>query len=271
MGRGDQDKEDKRLRRAREQVDKALVRRELESAVEAVLGLDKAGREPLLALVAPVFRRTLFELHKTSAWGRLHTLAARSEQEPRLLLQGADEAALAAARWPLLLACMRARDFARATRLWKSLADPMTARAPALARAMDAWLAALTAGQGQLGLDALAGLDLDGLPAPAPADPRLGIEATARSRPAPPPAPILVEQVDGALYALFASQTPSVAFETLWGWLEPAPIDVAKALRIRAGSLALRELLIQASARASLAAPATLLARIAEGPLGWAS
>jgi hypothetical protein len=258
MGRGDQDK---RLRRVGEQVDKSLARRDLESAIDAVLGLEKGLREPLLSLVAPAFRRTVVDLQKTAAWGRLHTLAARSEQEPRLLLLGADEAAAAAARWPLLLASMRSRDFARATRIWKELIAPVTARAPALARAMAAWIE----GQGQIGLDAVAGLDLDALPAlPAP-DARLGIESSGRARPTPPPAPTSVSEVDRALYALFASQPLSAVADTLWRWLACSPVDLAKALRARAGSLFLREVLILASAKESVALPATLLARASEG------
>jgi hypothetical protein len=257
MGRGDQDK---RLRRAGEQVDKALARRELERAIDAVLGLERGAREPLLALVAPAFRRTVLELHKASAWGRLHTLAARSEQEPRLLLHGADEAAEASVRWPLLLACIRARDVARATRIWAPLAKPVTDRAPSLARAMAAWIE----GQGQLGRDAIADLDLDGLPLPV-LDPRPGVESPGRARPAPPSAPSSLEQVDVAAYALFATQPLTAVSDTLRRWLESSPVDVARALRMRAGSLSLRALLLQASAQESLALPAAVLAAIAEG------
>jgi hypothetical protein len=248
MGRGDQDK---RLRRAGDQIEKALARRDLESAVDAVLALDKTAREPLLALVAPAFRRSLSELQKTSAWARLHTLAARAEQEPRLLSQGTDDAAAASARWPLFLACMRARDFARADRTWKCLRDQVSARAPALARAIAAWLA----GQGHIGPDAVAHLDLDGLPLSAPPDSRL----------APPAPPASAADAEDAVYVLFATQPLTVVADTLRTWLERSPADLAKALRKRAGSLALRELFVHASSKTSLALPAQLLARLSEG------
>jgi hypothetical protein len=257
MGRGDQDK---RVRRAREQIDKALARRDVESMVEAVLALDKAAREPLFALTSGVFRQTLSELQKTSAWARLHTLAARVEQEPRLLTEGADEAAAASARWPLFLACMRARDFARANRIWKFLVDKVTARAPALARAIATWIE----GKGQISADAIADLDLDGLPALAVPDPRIGIEASGQPRPAPPSAPASAAQAEDALNVLFATQPLTVVADTLRTWLERAPGDIAKVLRTRAGSLTLRELLVHASSKESLALPAQLLARLSE-------
>jgi hypothetical protein len=258
MGRGDQDK---RVRRAGEQVDQALARRDLEAAVDAVLGLDKGAREPLLALVAPAFRQALPDFQKTSAWARLHTLAARFEQEPRLLLLGADTTTAAAALWPLLVASMRARDHARAARLWKSLVAPVSVRAPALSRAIAAWVA----GQGHIGPEAIADLNLDGLPALAAPDPRLGMESPGHSRVAPPPAPTSADGVEGALCTLFATQPLTVVGETLRLWLELAPVDLAKVVRTRAGSLALRELLIHASAKQSLSLPAALLARTSEG------
>ena len=258
MGRGNHDK---RERRAREQIDKSLARRDLESAVDAVLAVDKTAREPLFALVSPAFRQTLSDLQKTSAWARLHTLAARAEQEPRLLLHGGDEAGAASARWPLFLACMRARDFARADRTWTFLVEKATARSPALARAIAAWIG----GQGQIDPHAVADMDLDGLPALAVPDPRLGIESPARPRLAPPAAPASSAQAEEALYILFATQPLTVVADTLRSWLDRAPADLALTLRKQAGSLAMRELLVHASSRKSLALPAQLLARLSEG------
>ena len=258
MGRGDQDK---RERRARDQIDKALARRDLESAVDAVLAVDKTAREALLALVSPAFRQTLSDLQKTAAWARLHTLAARGEQEPRLLLQGADETTTASARWPLFLACMRARDFARAGRMWKFLVDKVTVRAPALAHAIAAWLS----GQGQVDPHAVADMALDGLPALAAPDPRLGIDSPARPRLAPPAAPVSSAQAEEALFILFATQPLTVVADTLRMWLDRAPAELALTVRKQAGSLAMRELLLHASSRRSLALPAQLLARLSEG------
>ncbi|HEX7498942.1 MAG TPA: DUF6109 family natural product biosynthesis protein, partial [Polyangia bacterium] len=258
MGRGDQDK---RERRAREQIDKALARRDLESAALAVLALDKAAREPLFAAVSPAFRRNLSDLHKTSAWARLHTLAARAEQEPRLLLHGADAAGAASARWLLFLACMRARDFARAGRIWNFLVESVAARAPTLARAIAAWID----GQGHIDPHEVAGMDLDGLPALAVPDPRHGVESAGRPHLAPPAIPASPAEAHEAIYVLFATQPPVIVAETLRTWLERAPADLAMTLRRQAGSLALRELLVQASSASSLALPAQLLARLSEG------
>ena len=253
MGRGDQDK---RVRRAREQIEKSLARRNLESAVDAVLAVDKTSREPLFTLLSPAFRQTLPDLQKTFAWARLHTLAARAEQEPRLLLQGADEATAARARWPLFLACMRARDFARAGRIWKFLVDEVTARAPALARAIATWIE----GQGQIAPHIVADLNLDGLPSVDAPVPRL-----APPRLAPPAAPLSAAQAEDALYILFATQPLTVVADTLRTWLDRSSTDLAKVLRTCAGSLVMRELLLHASSGNSLALPAQMLARMSEG------
>jgi hypothetical protein len=258
MGRGDQDK---RERRAKEQIDKALARRDLESAVDAVLALDKAAREPFLALVAPAFRQILPDLQRALAWARLHTLAARAEQEPRLLSYGADEERAASARWPLFLACMRARDFARAARTWAFFVEKVTARAPALARAIAAWMS----GQGYVEPQALADVDLDGLPTLTAPDLRLGIESPKHHNFAPPARPASSAEAEEALYVLFATQPPIVVAETLRAWLERVPSDLARIMRKQAGSLAFRELLLQASSGSSPVLPAQLLARLSEG------
>jgi hypothetical protein len=258
MGRGDQDK---RERRAREQIDKALARRDVESAVDAVLALDKAAREPLLALVAPAFRHALPDMQKASAWARLHTLAARAEQEPRLLSHAADEATVANARWPLFLACMRARDFARAGRIWRLLVETVNARVPALARAITAWIG----GQGHISPQDVADLDVDRLPALSAADPRHGTESRTQLHLAPPAQPTSSAAAKEALYLLFATQPPVIVAETLRAWLERAPTDVATTLRKQGGSLALRELLLQASSGTPLVVPAQLLARLGDG------
>ena len=258
MGRDD---EDKRVRRAREQIDKALARQDVELAVDAVMALDKAARKPLLTLVSPLLRRRLPDLQQARAWARLHTLAARAEQEPRLLTQEADDAALAAARWPLFLACMRARDFARAGRYWQSLADYVASSAPGLARALRAWID----GQGQIDSSCLADLALDRMPGLAALDPCLATQAPSRPRPALPAAPASTAQVEDALCSLFATQPLSIVTDTLRAWLDNAPTPLAKALRTQAGSLATRDLLFRASAGTSLAEAGQALARMAEG------
>jgi hypothetical protein len=156
---------------------------------------------------------------------------------------------------------MRARDFARAGRTWKFLVESVTARAPALARAIASWID----GQGRIDSDTLAQLNLDVLPALAAPDPRLGIEIPARPRLAPPAAPVSAEQAEGALFALFATQPLPAVADTLRTWLDRATPELAKALRTRAGGLAMRELLLHAGSGTSLALPARLLARISEG------
>lgn len=251
--------QDKALRRAEAQLDKAVARRDVEGAVAALFGLDKLEREPLLGRSAALVRQMLPELQRQSAWGRLHTLAARVEQEPRLLAHGADDAAAARARWLLLLACMRARDFARAQRMWLLLADLVAARAPALHGAIAAWVA----GQGQVDAGALAGLDLARLPEPAAVDPRLGVEPTARAPKAPPPAPPeTADAVFEAVHLLFATQPLRQASDILLAWHARATPDVATSMRRLAASLATRELLLRASEGDRIGEAAQLLARL---------
>jgi len=258
MGQGH---EDKRVRRARAQIDKALARQDVDLAVEAVMALEKAARPPFFTQASPFFRRKLADLHRTGTWARLHTLAARAEQEPRLLTHEADDAQQAVARWPLFLACMRARDFGRAGRYWQSLHDGVAARAPGLARALRAWVQ----GQGQIDSSCLADLDLDRLPGSVALDSSGPSHARPRSRPAVPAAPASVEQVEDALHTLFAAQPLPVASDTLRVWLDGASPALAKTLRSQAGSLATRELLIAASAGTSLAEAGQALARMAAG------
>lgn len=258
MGHGSQDKA---LRRAEAQLDKAVARRDVEGAVAALFSLDKLEREPLLGRSASLVRQMLPELHRQSAWGRLHTLAARVEQEPRLLAHGADDATAAHARWPLLLACMRARDFARAQRMWLLLADLVAARAPALHGAIAAWVA----GQGQVDASALAGLDLARLPEPAAVDPRLGVEPTARAPKAPPPAPPeTADAVFDVVHLLFSTQSLRQASDILIAWQARATPDVAMSMRRLAASLATRELLLRASEGDRIGEAAQLLARLVQ-------
>ena len=232
MGRGG---DEKALRRAQAQLDKAIARRDVESAVDVLLALDKATREPLLESVASLFRRVLPDLQRQSAWARLHTLAARAEQEPRLLSHGTNDPG--PARWPLFLACMRARDFTRAQRYWQALTQRVTERAPALAQVIAAWVA----GQGQVDARALATLDLSALPAPAAVDPRLGNESATRSPGLPPPdPPTTAERISDAVHLLFAAQPLHVAGDIVLAWHGKAPPEITAGIRGLACSLAMR-------------------------------
>jgi hypothetical protein len=111
----------------------------------------------------------------------------------------------------------------------------------------------------------VADLDLDRLPPSAAPDPRLGVDSRAQPHLAPPALPTSSAGAEEALYVLFATQPPIVVAESLRAWLERAPSEVALTLRKQGGSLALRELLLQASSKDPLAVPARLLARLSDG------
>jgi hypothetical protein len=257
MGRGN---DEKTLRRAQAQLDKAVARRDPEGAVEAVLGLDKPARQPLLERGAGLVRQMLPELQRQSAWGRLHALAARVEQEPLLVAQGADEAACAKARWLFFLASMRAKDFARASRFWQTLVALFERQAPALGAAVTAWLD----GKGQLDSGMLAGLDLGRLPKATPGNPRLGNESSARPRTPPPAQPATVESVPDVVHLLFATQPLRQAGDTLLAWQAQAAPELASSMLRLAISLTMHEILIRAEAGERVGEAAQVLARLAQ-------
>lgn len=232
MGRP-RDRQQAQARRAREDLDKGLKRRDAGLAVESWLGLPPEERAPFFERVAGLLREELERLvrDRGGQQARLLALAAHVAAEPALLAGRRD------LLWVLFAAAVRARDLGRARRLYAPLKDEIAACAPAL----HAWLSAFLDGGGQITPDAVAGLP----PLPGP-DPRLGYDA-ARSR-VKLPAPRSAEEVERSVRLLFALEgRPAALREILLGWIQEAPA-LASALARAAGPLSTREALRRARA-----------------------
>jgi hypothetical protein len=248
------DLEERQHRRWLEDARKHLTRGDLEGALPMLLRVPSPLREEVLLPGAVLFRKRVREHHQRGAWGALSTLAARADAEPGLVERGVEAEEARATYWPLLWAAGRARDWARAQRLWQPLAAVARERAPQLAVALDTWLSS----QGAVTAEALAPV-LSRLPA---VDARLGIEP-ARVH-ATVPAPRSVAEVEEAVLALCALEPFAVFASRAGTWAREAPAEVAQVVWELAGQLAARELWIRAEAgkgAAALSEPAVLLAR----------
>jgi hypothetical protein len=248
------DREERQHRRWREDARKHLSRGDLEGTLSALLRLPPPLREELLPLSAALFRQVVQEQHRRGAWGLLSTLAARAEAEPGLVERGVEAEEARATYWPLLWAAGRAREWARAQRLWRPLAVAAQERAPRLAAAVDAWLSAQGAPSSEAVLPFLAAL--------SPVDSRLGVEPT-RTRTALP-APRSMAEVEGAVLALCATEPFAVFASRVETWAREASAEVARAVWELAGQLAARELWLRATAgqgAVALSQPTLLLAR----------
>ncbi|MDY7229684.1 DUF6109 family natural product biosynthesis protein [Hyalangium rubrum] len=241
-------------RRWLEDARKHLGRGDLDSALPVLLRLPTPLREEVLPRGAALFRKGVHEQHHRGAWGTLSTLAARAEAEPGLVERGVEAGEARATFWPLMWAAARAREWARAQRLWQPLSGVARAHAPVLAGAVDSWLSAQGAPSSEALAPALACLP--------PVDPRLGVEPSRQH--ASPPPPRSVAEVEGALLVLCALEPFPVFAGRAETWAREAPADVVSAVWELAGQLAARELWLRAAAGkggAVLREPSLLLAR----------
>lgn len=248
------DREERQHRRWLEDAHKHLTRGDLDGMLPALLRLPPALREEVLPRGAVLFRRAVQEQHRRGAWGVLSTLAARADAEPGLVERGGEAAEAQATYWSLVWAAGRAREWARAQRLWLPLAAAARERAPRLAVALESWLST----QGAPTPEAVAPV----LGALANLDSRLGIEPVRARASLPPPRSLA--EVEEAVLALCASEPFPVFASRVEGWAREAPAEVAGAVWALTGQLAARELWLRAEVGKGLAAlsqPALLLAR----------
>lgn len=250
------DPEERQHRRWHEDARKYLERGDLESALPVLLRLPGPLRDGLLPRAAELFRGAVREQHRRGAWGMLGTLAARADVEPGLVEHGVDPGEARSTYWPLMWAASRAREWARARRLWQPLAAEGQSRAPELASAVEAWLST----EGDPAAESVAPL-LACLPA---VDPRLGVE------PARPHAhlmrPRTAEAMEGAVLALYARESFSVFANRVQTWAREVPEPMGRAVWELAAQLAARELWLRVEAAQrveGLREPALLLARAA--------
>src|SRR5579883_2491182 len=240
-------------RRAREDLDKGLRRRNVDLAVEGLTRLPEAERGQAGPLVTALFREEAERLLRDRAGqqGRLAVLAGWAADEPALL-GGRVELT-----WALLGALLRARDLPRARRLYALIEAGVRDRAPAL----HAWLRAFLDGEGRIPAEAAD--HLPRLPVAQP-DLRLGYDPPARPR-ARVPAPRTPEEAPAAVLTLFGSEgvRPLAVAEALRGWLREAPPPVRAALAQAAGPLVVREALQRAQTRQGIGGLLALLADLA--------
>ncbi|WP_224244907.1 DUF6109 family natural product biosynthesis protein [Hyalangium gracile] len=251
-----QEGEERQHRRWLEDARKYLTRGELEAGLPALLRLPPSQREQLLPRGAELFRQAVQELHRRGAWGALATLAARADVEPRLVEQGVEPEEARATYWSLLWAASRAREWARAERLWQPLAPTAREHAPRLAVAMEAWVSSQGTPEPRSVAPALACLP--------PVDARLGVEPARTHVSLSPPRSL--EEVEEALLALYALEPFPRFASRVEAWGKELPAEVARATWRQAGLLAARELWLRAEhgqGSASLLEPAVLLARAA--------
>jgi hypothetical protein len=261
-------RDDKRIKRAHEDLRRGLARRDGELACDGLLALPAPERGPgQLAAVAALCAPAIEQMQARGEWSRLVPWAKRLEVEPRLLTVLEPESSCAV-RWALLWGCAQSGEWGRAARLWADLAPEATARQPAIAQAVGAWIGsrgaprpipdaiaafapeapdrlvtAAPVGAGRIGSDARG----------RAADPRLGIEPigprTARERePADPQSPQDAENATVRARAVLGSAG-------LAGWVarvfERVDADTARALGEAASSIALRDVLARMEERGS--------------------
>ena len=265
MGRSDD--QDGIGRKIRERLDRSLSRGDPEGAFDALLSIPAGARAPVLGPIAALLRTVVPGLQRQAAWGRLHVLAARAENEPRLLpppsttdgtvTEAIPERTLEV-RWGLLLACLHARDWARAGRYLTALRPAIDARSPGLGQALAAWVQ----GAGQIDEAILAPLAA-AIPEPPARDPRLGYDSLPRKRAPLPSAPTAEDMVDDQVLALAATQPFLTFAETVLGWQARASPVVGLAIARAAAPIAVREMLLVLARQAGPEEAALLLGRLA--------
>jgi hypothetical protein len=213
-------------RRARSVVETALARGRIAEAADALLVLPREGRTWALEQVSHGMSAELLRNPSASDHGLAFAWLLRLEREPRFLPAGDDGPRV---RWVLLLAAVRAKQWARAQALLAEL-EPELAAAPLRAR-----LAALIEARGEPTAKHFGDFDTDGDAA------RLGYdEVRMRVDYAPPASP---DDVERACLECFGCESWARFGEVVTGWLaqKPRP-ELARALGLCAGLLSHREL-----------------------------
>jgi hypothetical protein len=121
------DPESHRQKRAKEDLEKALKRGDLELALASLENLRGAYPTGALEKVSLGFGGAVAQAHRTAQWARLHALAVRAESVPALLQAQASSQEADALRWALIWGCARSRDFRRARVLARELMPRLSA------------------------------------------------------------------------------------------------------------------------------------------------
>ena len=245
--------EQRLLRKAREGLAAGLKAGIAAQATSNLLRLPEDERGAMVGAVGALFRSEVAKAFAAGRWSGVHEWAPRVEAEPRLLSAGApaDPTGGVEARWMLLWACIRARDWGRARVHLDGLRPVLPAR-------LLAALEVLVLTSGAPGPEALALFGLPALPAP---DPRLGYDRPRQPKAPPLPAPQSAGEVEARTLACFARGDWEGFRTTVERWLLEVQAPLRGPLSSLSSRLAVRELLRGAGSTRSLAGPARWIVR----------
>jgi len=240
VGRRD-DPRARKVQRALDDLERWVRRGDIERAAAALGDLPAELRGAPALAMAVRFGAEVTDAHRRQDWARLAALGRSAVDAPELLTDD-----VGAVAWALMWGCGRVGDLPRARRMFARIEAETAARAPALARALAAWL-----GGGEVPAEALGVL------------PALATTPTRSTAPVPPP-PTAPAEALPAVCALAATQPWAVVESTLGGrWALDG--EVGAATRAAGFALAMREHLGRVVLGFGEAwAPLSLAARLAE-------
>jgi hypothetical protein len=238
---GRDSKEERRLKRAGEELQKGLSRGDLDRALPAFLVLPASEQGLHAARVAELVRRDVTSTYARRAWARLSQLAGYVERDERVVSAGAADDQILEARWALLWGRARSGDWQRA-RLHLDAVRPALARSPFLAP-----LSALVESKGAPDAAACELMKRALADRPTSVDARLGYDPGQRAEALEPISPpVNEEEVEPRLLAFFARTGWQGFAATAEAWARRADPKTERRIRILAAQLSVQELLMRA-------------------------
>jgi hypothetical protein len=248
MARGD--KERRRNRRARSELDKGLRRGDARRAMQALLELPCEERGVKLSAVAELLVSATSAAQRRGDWSRLAELArgVAAEEGLRHHLEPPQRAQL---DWALFWGLAQSRRFAEAAAPLALLSGELAARNPELL----AWLRSWIEGEGDAALGPPASI------ARLASEPGHGSERRGPQRKVA--CPKVLEEVEPAVFTLAATHAWTGFSRQIEAWWSSGPQEVRGAIARLAAGLAGREVIARARRHSPILEPAALLARAA--------
>ena len=225
-------KDERKLRRTAEALSKELARGRAEEAADAFLSLPPAvraaHREALARLVIPAVQKAF----AARAWSTLDGWTRRVLAEPTLVAAPAGPEPVEA-WWAMGWGAVHSARWADARRAFDRLAPAL--EGTSLGGALDELIR--TEGRGEPARFAALAAEIA-----VPPDPRLGYEPP-RQRPSAPRAPRSVDEVERAVLAAYGTRPHRELRELVGKWTDAADPEVARAIRLLAARLSVREVI----------------------------